>query len=230
MNDDKKINFSILMPAEAPEWIRIAIQKLQPYALAETHIDLGGAFAMQKVKRKIKKFGFDWTHMLFDPINTNHTPKVIATKLFCKRFGLDARQYTKQYILPHAYYDFLRFSNGAHLFGGHLNLYGQENELSDFASSGNYKTSTLQCSNFMVRTPFLPDDMVEIGKYPYKYTTIAANGENIIVPGYYSSGKEKVWDSFDVFFNDEFDRLQKLMSVDGVIDNPEMVSPFYIKT
>lgn len=215
------------MPNEAPDWIQSAIQKLHLYTQAETHTDLGGGFAMQKVKRKIKKFGSDWTHMLFDPVSTNYPPNVVATKLFCRRFGLDQRQYAKQYKLPHAYCDFLKFSNGAHFFGGHLNLYGQENELSDFASSGNYRASTLQYSNFMIRTPFLPDDMVEIGRFPYKFSTIAAQGEKIIVPGYYSSGEEKVWDSFDVFFNEEFERLQALMSADGVIDKPEMVSPLY---
>jgi hypothetical protein len=218
------------LQVDSPKWIHSIAKKFQAYAQMETHSDPGGAFAMQKIRRKLKNFGFDWLHMLFKPSKVIEPSKVVATELFCRRFGLNQYSLSKQYSLPLGYCDFLKFSNGAFLFGGHLILLGQETEISDFASAAAYEAATLQYANFAQRTPFLPEDMVEIGRYPYSAITLAARGEKIVVSGNYAFGNEKVWDSFELFFNSEFERLEKLLSVDGVIDNPEMVSPFYINT
>ena len=225
MTSIEKLTLNSWLKPDSLGMAHAIIERLEQYSQFETYSDPGGAFALQRVRRKINKFGFDWMHMLFEPDKTAHPSRVIATELFCRRFDFNQLELTRKYVLPKGYREFLRFSNGAYFFGGHLQLDGHETMLSDLSSSAAYEVCSLQYSNFAHRTPSLPNDMVEIGHYPYSATTLAARGECIVASQHFGRDKEKVWDNFQVFFESEFDRLKKLSSIDGVIDEPELVCP-----
>ncbi len=116
---------------------------------------------------------------------------------------------------------FLKFANGAHLFGHTINLFGFTNRITDRSLDGAWdRPISLRYGNQVERVLGQPDDAICLGSMMAGYHSnspiyLFPCGKVVLVTHHDFNRVAKEWPSFEVMLASEAERLSEYFDTDG---------------